>query len=139
MPSVVYCSKEDFLRTQITCAQGKTKYPCQLCNRHYPWFRLFVFENSATHGYRGMGPQSSDAYAEALELSQSTIARTQLCKRKVCINCEISWRVDSQEWHNRAVGRTDPDWSSEKAVIAEMKRQNKGHFRQTKAAQFNAA
>ena len=116
---VVCCSRGDSLSTQMAFAPGKTEYPCQLCNEKYPWFRLFVSENPATHGYRDMGPQTSSACAEALELSHSTVSRTQPCKRKVCIKCEIRWRVDSQDWHNRAVGKIDPHWSSRDVVTAD--------------------
>jgi hypothetical protein len=136
--TVVCCSRGDSLSTQMAFAPGKTEYPCQLCNEKYPWFRLFVSENPATHGYRDMGPQTPSACAEALELGQSTVSRTQPCKSKVCIKCEVRWRVDSQDLHNRAVGRIDPNLSSEDTVTAEMKRQNNSKFLQKQAAHYNA-
>ena len=58
---------------------------------------------------------------------------------RCALNARYVCRVDSQDWHNRAVGRIDPNWSSEDAVTAEMKRQNKGQFLQKQSAHYNAA
>ena len=101
LPAVVCCSRGDSLSTQMAFAPGKTEYPCHLCNEKYTWFRLFVSEQLATHGYRDMGPQTPSACAEALELGQSTVSRTQPCKRKVCIKCEIRWRVGECKANNK--------------------------------------
>ena len=136
---VVCCSIGDSRSTTMAFAHGSTQYPCQICGQPHTWMKLFASENPATHGFRDMGPQTQSTAAENLELGQSPGRTTQKVKRRVCIECEISWRVDAQEWHNRVVGREDPNWSSSSAVVATMKHKHKGEFRNKQAAHWNAA
>ena len=78
-----------------------------------------VSENPDTHGFRDMGPQTPSTAAESLEMGQSTVERTRTVKRRVCPDCEVSWRLEAQAWH--PVGKLDPDWSLRSKVVLAMK------------------
>ena len=120
-------------------ASGGAKYPCQLCGEYYTWMKMMFSANPRTHGFVTMGLQTQATAAEALETNELTNEPVERClkKRRVCPDCEVTWRLEVQSTHPE--GSFNPDWSSKSAVVQAMKKVNKGHLQWEKAIHWNAA
>ena len=101
--------------------------------------KMMFSANPRTHGFVTMGPQTQATAAEALETNELTNEPVERClkKRRVCPDCEVTWRREVQSTHPE--GSLNPAWSSKNAVVQEMKKANKGTFVWEKAIHWQAA